>query len=290
MTLFGLSEGTLRLSIFIGIFIIMTIAETLLPRRERRFSRSKRWFTNIGIMVTAFAAVSVVTFVVPVTALLAAVWAQTSGFGLFNLVQAPTWLVWLVCLAALDFVIWGQHVVTHKIPLLWRIHRVHHSDEDLDASSAVRFHPAEIVISIFIKAVAVIALGAPPVVVVVFEALVNASAMFNHANFRLPLWLDKVLRTVLVTPDMHRVHHSVINRETDSNYGFGLSIWDRIFSTYTDQPEKGHDGMTIGLSEWQDDAPTRLGWSLALPFWNPPKSKAQPSGSGKKPKASDDDQ
>lgn len=251
----------------------MTSLEAWWPRRERRFARGQRWPTNLGVLAADYVAVAAVTFVIPVTATLAAIWAEANGWGLFNLVGWPSWIVWIIGFAALDFVIWGQHVVTHKIPFLWRIHRVHHSDEDLDATSAVRFHPLEIVLSIFIKALAVILLGAPVVLVVVFEAVVNGSALFNHANFRLPLGLDKWLRYLLVTPDMHRVHHSVIHRETDSNYGFALSIWDRMFRTYNDQPEKGHEGMTIGLSEWQDDAPTKLGWTLALPFRSPPKSK-----------------
>jgi len=272
VTLFGLSEGALRFSIFAAIFLVMTALEAFLPRRERRFTRGKRWFTNIGVLFADYLAVAAMTFVVPVTATLAAFWAEANGFGLFYQLGWPVWLEWVIGFVVLDFVIWGQHLVTHKIPLLWRIHRVHHSDEDLDATSAVRFHPLEILLSIFIKAVAVILLGAPAVLVVLFEAVVNGSALFNHANLRLPLWLDKILRLVIVTPDMHRVHHSVIHRETDSNYGFALSVWDRLFRTYNDQPEKGHDGMTIGLSEWQDEAPTRLGWTLLLPFRNPPKS------------------
>lgn len=272
MTLFGLSEGALRFSIFLAIFLAMTALEAFLPRRARRFPRGQRWFTNIGVLFADYLAVAAMTFVVPVTAALAALWAEANSFGLFYQLDWPLWLVWLISFIVLDFVIWGQHVVTHKIPLLWRIHRVHHSDEDLDATSAVRFHPLEILLSIFVKALAVVLLGAPVVLVVIFEAIVNGSALFNHANLKLPLWLDKWLRLILVTPDMHRVHHSVIHRETDSNYGFALSIWDRLFRTYNDQPEMGHEGMTIGLSEWQDDAPTRLGWTLALPFRTPPKS------------------
>lgn len=273
MTFFGLSEGALRFSIFAAIFLIMTALEAWWPRRERRFPRSQRWPTNLGVLAADYIAVAAVTFVIPITATLTAIWAEANGWGLFNFVDWPVWLEWIIAFAALDFVIWAQHVITHKIPILWRIHRVHHSDEDLDATSAVRFHPLEIVLSIFIKSLALILLGAPPELVVVFEATVNGSALFNHANFRLPLALDKWLRYLIVTPDMHRVHHSVIHRETDSNYGFALSIWDRIFRTYVDQPEKGHDGMTVGLNEWQDDAPTRLGWTLALPFRYPPKSK-----------------
>lgn len=251
----------------------MTFFEAWLPRRKRRHSRAKRWTTNIGVLLSAYASVSAVTFFIPITATIAAIWAQSNGWGLLNIVNLPTWVTWIIAFVVLDFVIWGQHVVTHKVPFLWRIHRVHHSDHDLDATSAVRFHPVEIVLSIFVKALAVILLGAPVMLVVIFEAFVNGSALFNHANFKLPLGFDRVLRLFLVTPDMHRVHHSVINVETDSNYGFALSIWDRLFGVYTDQPRDGHDGMTVGLSEWQDDAPTRLGWTLALPFRTPANTK-----------------
>lgn len=274
MTYLGLSEGVFRFSIFAAIFLIMTALEVWLPRRKRRFSRTQRWTTNFGVMISDYVAVAAVTFVIPITATLAAIWAETSGWGVLNLFGWPVWLKWLVAFLVLDFVIWGQHLITHKIPVLWRLHRVHHSDEDLDVTSAVRFHPLEIVFSIFVKSLAVVLLGAPAVVVVLFEAVVNGTAVFNHANYRLPLSVDKWVRYLLVTPDMHRVHHSIIHRETDSNYGFALSIWDRIFGTYNDQPEKGHEGMTIGLEEWQDDAPTKLGWTLALPFRNPPKSSS----------------
>jgi len=270
--LFGLAEGTFRLVMFASIFMAMALLETWLPRRKRRHTRLKRWFTNFGVLASDFLSVSLVTFVVPVTAVIAAIWAEKSGWGLFNLVTWPFWLEWLIAFAVLDFVIWGQHLATHKIPVLWRIHRVHHTDEDLDASTGIRFHPVEIVLSIFVKAAAVVLLGPPVVLVVIFEVTVNGTALFNHANFRIPLWIDRWLRWLVVTPDMHRVHHSVIHRETDSNYGFALSIWDRIFRTYNDQPEMGHDNMTLGLEQWQDDAPTRLGWTLALPFTDPPKT------------------
>lgn len=273
MTIFGLSDGALRFSIFVSIFVIMALLEAWLPRRERRFKRVQRWRTNFGVLFADYLAIAAVTLVIPVTALITAFWATSNGWGLFNLVDLPIWLEWIIAFAVLDFVIWGQHVITHKIPLLWRLHRVHHSDEDLDASSAVRFHPLEIVFSIFVKSLAVLLLGAPAALVVLFEIVLNGSALFNHANFKLPLVLDKVLRLIIVTPDMHRVHHSTINKETDSNYGFALSIWDHMFGTYIDQPEKGHKGMVVGLSQWQDEAPTKLGWTLLLPFVNPPRSK-----------------
>lgn len=272
MTFFGLSEGAFRLTLFAGIFLIMALLEAWLPRRKRRHTRAKRWTTNFGIMAADYVAVLAVTFVIPVTAIVTAHFATENGWGLLNIVGMPAWLEWLIAIVVLDFVIWGQHVLTHKIPILWRLHRVHHSDEDLDATSAVRFHPLEILFSIIVKSIAVLLLGPAAVVVVIFEALVNGSALFNHANFRLPLGIDKWTRLLFVTPDMHRVHHSIIPRETDSNYGFALSIWDRLFGTYIDQPSKGHDDMIVGLSEWQAGEPAKLGWSLALPFWSPPKS------------------
>jgi sterol desaturase/sphingolipid hydroxylase (fatty acid hydroxylase superfamily) len=165
----------------------------------------------------------------------------------------------------LDFAIWLQHLITHKVPLFWRFHRVHHADRDFDVTTAVRFHPVEIVASMGVKIGLIYLMGPQAIAVLVFEVLLNGTALFNHANLRLPLWLDHVLRWVLVTPDMHRVHHSVIRAEHDSNYGFALSVWDRIFRTYRAQPAGGHDAMVVGL-EWQDEKPAKLGWSLWLPF------------------------
>lgn len=281
MTFFGLSEGALRLGLFVGIFVLMAILESLAPRRKRRYVRLRRWAANFGILVASYLATAVVALVIPVTAVISAVYAAENGLGLFSVLDWPAWVEGLIAFVVLDFVIWGQHLVTHKIPLLWRFHRVHHTDEDLDASSAIRFHPVEIVFSVFVKSAAVVLLGAPALAVVLFEAAVNGSALFNHANLRLPDRLDRVLRTLIVTPDMHRVHHSTLRPETDSNYGFALSVWDRAFRTYVPQPEGGHDGMTLGLAEWQDDAPTRLDWALALPFRDPP-----PSGKPGEPQAS----
>ena len=266
MEIFGFSEATVRFASFAGIFAVMSIAEALWPRRARRESRRRRWPTNLGILLADYAAVLAVSFVVPVTAVVAAMWAEQSGTGLFNLARWPGWIEALIAFVILDFVIWAQHLVFHKVPVLWRVHRVHHADHDLDATTGVRFHPFEILISIAVKAAAVIAIGADPLVVVIFEAAVNGSAVFNHANLKLPPWLDRTLRAVIVTPDMHRVHHSVDYRETDSNYGFLLSVWDRLFSVYADQPRLGHDGMTIGISAFQRAGPERIGWSLLLPF------------------------
>ncbi|SFZ86270.1 Sterol desaturase/sphingolipid hydroxylase, fatty acid hydroxylase superfamily [Devosia enhydra] len=267
MTILGLGEGPFRFGLFVLVLLVMAALETWLPRRQRRHPRKSRWTTNIGLLVSDFLAVSVFTVLVPVTAVIAAIWAETAGIGLFNVLPMPGWVAGIVAFVVLDLVIWAQHLVFHKVPMLWRVHSVHHTDHDLDATTGIRFHPVEIVLSILVKAAAVVVLGAPPLAVVLFEAMVNAAALFNHANLRLPPALDRVLRLFVVTPDMHRVHHSVEREETDSNYGFALSIWDRLFSTYRAQPRAGHEGMTTGLAEWQADSrPNRLGWLIALPF------------------------
>jgi sterol desaturase/sphingolipid hydroxylase (fatty acid hydroxylase superfamily) len=266
MTIVGLPEPVFRFGTFVLVLLVMTGLETWLPRRARRHSRTERWTTNFGVLAADYAAVAIVTFVVPVTAALTALFAESAGIGLFALTDWPFWVEVLLAILVLDFLIWFQHWLTHKVPLLWRLHRVHHADHDIDASTAVRFHPLEILFSIALKSVAVLLLGAPFIAVVVFEALVNATAIFNHANLRLPRWLDRTIRLVLVTPDMHRVHHSVHRDETDSNFGFALPWWDHLFGTYRAEPRDGHDKMVTGLSEYQSEGPERLGWSLLLPF------------------------
>jgi sterol desaturase/sphingolipid hydroxylase (fatty acid hydroxylase superfamily) len=218
---------------------------------------------------------------VPVAAIAAAFYAQAHQIGLLNQVAWPEWVKVVVALLVLDLAIWAQHLASHKVQLFWRLHRVHHADRDIDVTTAVRFHPVEIALSMLWKIVVVVPLGASPFAVFLFEVILNACAMFNHANIAMPAWLDRLLRLLVVTPDMHRVHHSVLHCEHDSNYGFNLSVWDRLFRTYTDQPEAGHQGMTIGLTPYQSEAPTRFGWSLLLPFRN------STGGSGAK---SDEDQ
>ena len=205
-------------------------------------------------------------FAVPVLAVAMAEIAAARGWGLLNLVDLPLWLEFVIAVAVLDMLIYAQHVATHKTPILWRLHQVHHADRDIDVTTGARFHPVEIVLSMGYKLLCVIALGPSALAVFVFEVLLNASAMFNHANVRLPLSVDRVMRSVIVTPDMHRVHHSIVRNETDSNYGFFLSIWDRLFGTYIAQPRDGHDGMTIGLKEYQTPKPANLFWCLWLPF------------------------
>ncbi len=259
------NEAIIRLSIFLGLFSLFALAETLAPRRARVQSRAHCWATNWAITIVNTLTLRLLAIGLPLLAVGAAVDASSNGWGLLNIVGWPIWLEFLLAVLILDFAIWFQHLITHKIPILWRLHRVHHADRDMDVTTAIRFHPIEIALSMILKIGLVYLLGPSAVAVIVFEILLNGTAMFNHANIRLPLAVDRMLRLVLVTPDMHRVHHSVHRSEHDSNYGFSLSIWDRIFGTYIAQPEKGHDGMTVGL-EWQDESPSALGWSLALPF------------------------
>lgn len=259
------NEALIRLSVFAGLFALFAVIEALAPRRARGQPRTTRWITNWSIVLLDTLTLRLLALVLPLLAVGAAVDAQAQGWGLFNALDLPLWLSIPATVLIFDLAIWAQHLVTHKIPLLWRFHRVHHADRDIDVTTAIRFHPVEIAFSMLLKIGLVYLLGPPAVGIVLFEIILNGTAMFNHANISLPLPLDRTLRQVLVTPDMHRVHHSDLRSEHDSNYGFALSIWDRVFGTYIAQPSRGHDEMTIGL-EWQDDRPSRLGWLLALPF------------------------
>lgn len=255
------NEDTIRLAVFAGLLVLFAVLEAAFPRKKRVQGRSGRWFTNFSIIVID----SLALRLLPLLAVGAAMNAAATGTGLFNLLNWPTWLEILLAILILDFSIWVQHLITHKIPILWRLHRVHHADRDIDVTTALRFHPLEILFSMVLKIGLVYLLGPAALAVILFEIILNGTAMFNHANLRLPLSLDRIVRTVLVTPDMHRVHHSVKRAEHDSNYGFALSIWDRLLGTYRAQPIDGHDKMTIGL-EWQDNRPARLDWALLLPF------------------------
>ena len=259
------NEAVIRLAVFLTLFAVLAALEALAPRRVRRQQRASRWVTNWGITLLNTLTLRALAFALPLLAVGAALDASAQGWGLFNALDWPLWIEVILVVLILDFAIWLQHLVTHKVPVLWRLHRVHHADVDMDVTTAIRFHPVEIALSMLLKIGLVYLIGPAAIAVVTFEILLNGTAMFNHSNLRLPLWLDAGLRRVLVTPDMHRVHHSVHRSEHDSNYGFSLSIWDRLFGTYIAQPAKGHDDMTVGL-EWQDDRPSRLGWSLALPF------------------------
>lgn len=257
-------EAAIRLSFFLAVFLLMALWELVAPRRLLRLPKAARWSANLGLVVLN---TLVLRLLFPAAAVGVATFAATRGWGLFNTLPAPFWLAVIASVVILDFVIWLQHVMVHAIPLLWRLHRVHHADLDYDLTTGARFHPIEIILSMLIKFAAVLLLGPPTLAVVIFEVVLNATAMFNHANARLPLGLDRALRLVLVTPDMHRVHHSVEDDETNSNFGFNLPWWDRLFGTYRDQPRGGHQGMTIGIHGFDDPRQVdRLPGMLLLPF------------------------
>lgn len=264
MNLF-VSESALRLGVFVGLFLLFAGLETLAPRRKRSFPRRTRWTTHFVITLLNTLTLRIVAIALPLLAIGAALDASSLGVGLFNWLTLPAWFEAIAAVIVFDLAIWAQHLLSHKVPLFWRFHRMHHADPDLDVTTAIRFHPIEIAGSMVLKIGLVYLLGPSIWAVLFFEILLNGTALFNHANLRLPPRLDAGLRLILVTPDMHRVHHSVKRAEHDSNYGFALSIWDRVFGTYTAQPSAGHDGMEIGL-QWRDQSPTRLIWSLKLPF------------------------
>lgn len=255
----------LRLAVFLLLFALFAAFEAMAPRRPRVQRRTRRWGTNLAMVVIDTMAVRGLAVFLPALAVGAALDAWAQGWGLFNQLAWPLWVEMLLTILLFDLLLWVQHFVTHHVPLFWRFHRVHHADRDMDVTTGLRFHPVEILASMGLKIGVVYLLGPQAVAVVLFEILLNGSSLFNHANLRLPMWLDRVVRLVLVTPDMHRVHHSVIRAEHDSNFGFALSIWDRVFGTYRAQPAGGHEAMQVGL-EWQDDQPARLGWALWLPF------------------------
>ncbi len=238
------NEPIIRLSAFLGILVVMAAWEVAAPRRRREIPRVLRWTNNFGVVVVDTILVRL-TF--PIVAVGLALIAEERGWGIFNVIEAPGWVAFIVSVIVLDFVIYLQHILFHAVPALWRLHRMHHADLDFDVTTGLRFHPVEIVLSMGIKLAVVVVLGPPAAAVLVFEVLLNGTAMFNHSNIRIPLGLDRVLRWVIVTPDMHRVHHSVIPQETNSNFGFNLPWWDRLFGTYRAQPADGHDGMTIGI-------------------------------------------
>ncbi len=259
-----MSDQEIRSYAFIGIISTVIIWEWLAPKRPLLQSKFKRWANNLALIGLD---TLLVKLLLPAGAVGVALWAEEKGYGLLNNVEISPMLATVFTVVILDMIIYWQHRLFHVVPVLWRLHQVHHADRDIDVSTGLRFHPIEILLSMLIKFVAVIALGAPAMAVVLFEVILNGMAMFNHGNIRLPQALDSVIRALLVTPDMHRVHHSVFKHETNSNYGFNLSIWDRIFGSYHAQPDMGHDKMTIGLEQYQGDTPTAsLLWMLKLPF------------------------
>ncbi len=263
-------ETALRFGAYGGVLTAMAGAEALWPRRQRSQRRAGRWLNNLGIAALNSL---LLTLIFPLLAVGLALIAADRGWGLFNLIAAPVWLEVLLAIVILDFIIWAQHLMFHKIGFLWRFHAMHHIDLDIDTTTGVRFHPVEILLSMLIKFGAVVLLGPAAVAVLLFEVLLNATALFNHANLRLPARLDRTLRAFMVTPDMHRVHHSVHQDETDSNYGFNLSVWDRIFGTYRAQPRDGHLEMAIGLDERRRLEDT-LGVQMVLIPWTLGKDRS----------------
>lgn len=257
------NELVIRLFFFCGIFAVMGIWEVLAPRRTLRAPKALRWFNNLSV---TFIDAAIVRWIFPVLAIGMASLNAERGWGIFNMVGMPEIMEGILAVILLDLVIYTQHVAVHLIGPLWRLHRMHHIDLDIDVTTGSRFHPFEIIISMVIKLAAVTVLGAPPWSVLVFEILLNGTAMFNHSNALIPLAADRILRLFVVTPDMHRVHHSVIIKETNSNYGFNLPWWDRLFGTYRAQPAKGHTEMNIGLANYRDSRKLTLPWILVNPF------------------------
>ncbi len=257
-------EVTLRLACFFAVLGGMALWEVAAPRRVLTVSKALRWTSNLGIVVLNTV---LLRLLFPAAAVGMAAFAATQGWGVLNHIAVPSAWAVLASVVVLDLAIYLQHVMFHAVPLLWRLHRVHHADLDFDVTTGARFHPIEIVLSLLIKFAVIVVLGPPLVAVVIFEVLLNATAMFNHSNVRLPLAVDRVLRRVIVTPDMHRVHHSVEDFETNSNFGFNLSLWDRFFGTYRAQPIAGHEGMTIGIRTFRDPRLCAyLPGMLRLPF------------------------
>lgn len=257
------------------VFVALAALETLVPQRRLRHGRTRRWVTNLGLFGLDTLLVRVA---VPLLMVGTAHLAEARGWGLFNQLSLPFWLELLSTLAALDLALFFQHWATHRVPLLWRLHQVHHADPDFDVTTAARFHPIEIGLSMLYKMAVVALLGPAALAVFVFEVVFNAATLFVHANLSLPPALERLARRVIVTPDMHRIHHSTCQRETNSNYGTMLSGWDRLFATYRASADAGQDGLTIGLSEYQDQRPLALGWSLLLPFRRRAKQVHQAKG------------
>ncbi len=261
------NEILIRVGSFFGFFALMLGWESVAPRRAVGFSRKTRWSGNLGIALLNIVAARLLVPLVPVGF---ALLARERGWGLFNLLDLAAWLEIGAAFLLLDLAIYLQHVLFHAVRILWRVHRMHHTDLDYDVTTGLRFHPVETLISLVIKLAAVAVLGAAPLAVLIFEVVLNATSMFNHGNVRIDTSFDRGLRLFVVTPDMHRVHHSVIREETDSNYGFNLPWWDRLFGTYRPQPARGHEGMTLGLDRFRDPKMLRLHRLLAIPFIKTP--------------------
>jgi len=258
------NEVAIRVGFFFGVFAIITFWEVIAPRRALTVSKAVRWANNLGLV---FFNSFILRLLFPAAAVGMAAFASAQGWGIFNYYDVSPVIAIVASVVAMDFIIYLQHIMLHAVPLLWRLHRVHHADLDFDVTTGARFHTIEIILSMLIKLATIAVLGPPAFAVVIFEVVLNATAMFNHGNVRLPLGLDRLLRWIVVTPDMHRVHHSVEDDEANSNFGFNLPWWDRLFGTYRDQPRAGHENMSIGIHTYRD--PKLVSWlhgMLWLPF------------------------
>lgn len=268
-------EAIVRLGVFAGIFLLMAALEIAIPRKERVLPKGMRWFTNISLVIVNTLALRLV---MPILAVGMADYAAARGWGLLAFVDFPMWMEIIIAFVILDMLIYVQHVAFHKVPILWRFHKVHHADRDLDVTSGARFHPIEAVLSMAYKLLCVALVGPAAIAVFLFEVILNASSMFHHANIRIPENIDKLVRWGIVTPDMHRVHHSVRVSETNSNYSFFLTLWDRLFRTYVAEPKDGHREMTLGLDEYQTEQPANLGWAMVVPFLPEEQQAAKEKG------------
>ena len=265
-------EAPLRLVLFLAVFVLLAVAETLIPRRSLLVAKGRRWFANLGIVLIN---TGMVRLVAPAAAVGVALAAEQRGAGLLHMVDWPPLIEIVLAVLVLDLAIYLQHVMFHAVPLLWRLHRMHHADLDFDVTTGTRFHPVEMLLSLGIKAAVIFFTGAPVAAVLLFEILLNLTAMFNHSNIRMPVAADAVLRLFVVTPDMHRVHHSLDTEETNRNFGFNLPWWDRLLGTYRDQPRLGHDGMVIGTPAFRDPRQcASLGGMLLMPFVRRPEGAA----------------
>lgn len=274
----GTWEPYLRLSAFAAVFAAMALWEMLRPRRRQNIGRIRRWPGNLGIVALD---TLIVRLVIPASAVGFALVGETRGWGLLGLISCPYSLAVVLGFLSLDLAIYSQHVLFHAVPLLWRLHRMHHADQEFDVTTGVRFHPIEILLSMGIKVLVIAVVGVPAAAVFVFEVVLNATSMFNHGNVALPRSWDRILRWIVVTPDMHRVHHSIETRETNSNFGFNLPWWDRLFGTYVDQPAAGHDDMTIGIRAFRKLEEQHLDRMLTQPFRN----DHEPEAPGKQAKS-----
>jgi sterol desaturase/sphingolipid hydroxylase (fatty acid hydroxylase superfamily) len=259
-------EPLIRVACFLGVLAVMAAWELAAPRRRREIPRLLRWTSNLGIVAID---TIVVRLTFPVVAVGFALMAAERGWGLFNVLETPGWPAVVVSMLALDLAVYLQHVMLHAVPAFWRLHRMHHADLEFDVTTGVRFHPVEILLSMAIKLGVVASLGPPAMAVLLFEVLLNATSQFNHSNVRMPVGIDRMLRWLVVTPDMHRVHHSIRPNETNSNFGFNLPWWDRLLGTYRAQPREGHEAMTIGIEQFRTRRDLRLDRMLIQPLRGP---------------------